>query len=169
MPTGKPGEIWVRGYGVMEEYHENPEQTASAIDAQGWLHSGDMGCLREDGYLRFIGRYKDMLKVGGENVDPMEVENFLDTHPGIFKTAVVGYPDVRLGEVAVAFFVPVPGIDLLPEPEEVIEYCKGKIASFKIPRHVMRLEDFPMTSSGKVRKVELRERALELLGPPKEH
>ncbi|MEE8435525.1 MAG: AMP-binding protein [bacterium] len=170
MPTGEPGEILVRGYGVMEGYYENPEQTAKTIDPQGWLHSGDMGLLREDGYLRFIGRYKDMLKVGGENVDPMEVENFLDTHPGIYKTAVVGYPDARLSEVAVAFFVPEPGAgpESLPKPEEVIEYCKGKIASFKIPRHVMMVEDFPMTSSGKVRKVELRMRALEQLGPPKE-
>ncbi len=156
-PVGTPGEILVRGYGVMEGYYEKPEETAGTIDPEGWLHTGDMGLLRQDGHLRFIGRYKDMLKVGGENVDPMEVESFLATHPAVAQAAVVGVPDARLGEVPVAFVVPRGGAGI--DPARVIAHCKGRIAAFKTPRHVFPVEDFPMTSSGKVRKVELREQA----------
>ena len=162
-PVGVPGEIWVRGYGVMEGYYEKPEETAKTIDAQGWLHTGDMGVFRDDGYLRFIGRYKDMLKVGGENVDPMEVESLLVEHAGIHQVAVVGYPDARLSEVGVAFVQPVPGARLTPEA--VIGHCKGRLAGFKVPRHVLFVEEFPMTSSGKIQKVKLRELALQQIEP----
>ena len=162
--TGVPGEILVRGYMLMQGYYNKPEETARAIDAEGWLHSGDMGLLRADGCLRFMGRYKDMLKVGGENVDPMEVESFLLEHPGVRDAAVVGYPDERLGEVAVAFVRPEP--EHAPTPEELIAHCRGRIAGFKVPRHVLFVEEFPMTGSGKVRKVDLRELALVQVGGP---
>ena len=161
LPPGVPGELWVRGYGVMLGYHDKPEETARTIDPDGWLHSGDLCVWRDDGYLRFIGRIKDMLKVGGENVDPMEVEGYLLGHPGIREVAVVGAPDERLGEVPAAFVQPEPGAKLTPG--EVTAHCKGKIASFKSPRHVFLVEDFPMTSSGKIQKAKLREMLPELL------
>ena len=118
-----------------------------------------MGILRTDGHLRFVGRYKDMLKVGGENVDPMEVEAYLMGHPAINLAAVVGLPDARLAEVAVAFLRLEPGHRL--EEGDVIEFCRGEIASFKIPRRVAFVDDFPMTSSGKIQKVALRAQARE--------
>jgi fatty-acyl-CoA synthase len=165
-PVGAPGEILVRGYTLMQGYYRKPESTAQAVDPEGWLHTGDMGLIRPDGHLRFMGRYKDMLKIGGENVDPLEVEAYLMTHPAIHLAAVVGAPDTRLSEVAVAFVRVEPGQNLT-EPE-VIEYCRGRIASYKIPRQVFLVDDFPMTGSGKVQKVKLREEArrrLESAGP----
>jgi fatty-acyl-CoA synthase len=163
-PAGVPGEIIVRSYMLMQGYYEKPEETARAIDADGFLHTGDMGYLRPDGHLRFMGRYKDMLKIGGENVDPMEVEAFLMTHPSVNLAAVVSLPDARLSEVAVAFVRTEPGRAL--GPSELVEYCRGKIASFKIPRHVALVEDFPMTGSGKIQKVRLREEARRRFAPP---
>jgi fatty-acyl-CoA synthase len=156
-PTGTPGEILVRGYTLMRGYYNKPEATAAAIDADGWMHTGDMGLLRADGHLRFVGRYKDMLKIGGENVDPMEVEAYLMSHPAINQAAVVSYPDSRLSEVGVAFVRCEPG-SLLTEAE-VLAHCRGRIASFKIPRHVIFVEGFPMTSTGKIQKVALRDEA----------
>jgi fatty-acyl-CoA synthase len=156
-PTGVPGEIVVRGPMVMQGYYRRPEETARAIDGEGWLHSGDMGLMRADGHLRFMGRYKDMLKIGGENVDPMEVEAYLMTHPAMNLVAVVALPDARLSEVPVAFVRLEPGHRLTED--ETIDYCRGKIASFKTPRHVVFVDDFPMTSSGKIQKVKLREDA----------
>jgi fatty-acyl-CoA synthase len=156
-PAGTPGEILVRGYMVMQGYHRQPDVTARVVDAGGWVHTGDMGLFRADGHLRFIGRYKDMLKIGGENVDPMEVEAFLLGHPAINLAAVVGYPDARLTEVGVAFVQLEPGATLTAA--EVIDHCRGRIASFKIPRHVFFVEGFPMTGSGKIQKVRLREEA----------
>ncbi|MBI4271411.1 MAG: AMP-binding protein [Candidatus Rokubacteria bacterium] len=164
-PTGAPGEILVRGYTLMLGYHHEPEATAAAIDADGWMHTGDMGLLRPDGHLRFMGRYKDMLKIGGENVDPMEVEAYLMSHPGIDSAAVVSYPDARLSEVGVAFVRRAPGGTLTED--DVLAHCRGRIASFKIPRHVLFVDDFPMTSSGKIQKVRLREEALRRLPPPR--
>jgi fatty-acyl-CoA synthase len=156
-PASVPGEILVRGYMVTRGYYKKPEETARAIDRDGWFHTGDMGLMRPDGHMRFLGRYKDMLKIGGENVDPMEVEAFLMGHPAIQVAAVVGLPDARLSEVAVAFVQLTPGATL--SEHEVIEHCRGRVASFKIPRHVAVIEEFPMTSSGKIQKVKLRERA----------
>ena len=163
-PANTSGEIWVRGYAVMKGYWDNPEASAEALDDKGWLHTGDVGLLREDGHLVFQGRYKDMLKVGGENVSPAEVEAYLREMDEVLDAAVVAYPDRRLTEVPVAFVLAassqtVPG-------DELIARCKGRIASFKIPRHVITLDEFPMTPSGKIRKVELREKALEILGNP---
>jgi fatty-acyl-CoA synthase len=162
-PRGAPGEILARGYTLMRGYYQRPDATAAAIDGDGWLHTGDMGLLRADGHLRFLGRYKDMLKVGGENVDPMEVEAFLMTHPGVNLAAVVGYPDARLAEVGVAFIRREPGRALTEQ--ELLAHCRGRIASFKIPRHVVFVDEFPMTSSGKIQKARLRDEALRQLPP----
>jgi acyl-CoA synthetase (AMP-forming)/AMP-acid ligase II len=126
------------------------------------MHTGDMGLLRADGHLRFMGRYKDMLKIGGENVDPMEVEAYLMRHPAINLAAVVSYPDARLSEVGVAFVRCEPG--QTTSEAQVLEHCRGRIASFKVPRHVFFVEEFPMTSSGKIQKVKLREDARGRLG-----
>jgi fatty-acyl-CoA synthase len=157
-PVATPGEILVRSYMTMQGYYKKPEETAKLIDPEGWVHTGDMGLMREDGHLRFLGRYKDMLKIGGENVDPMEVEAFLMGHPAINLAAVVAFPDVRLSEVGVAFVRLEPGEKL--SEAEVIEYCRGKIASFKVPRRVIFVAEFPMTGSGKIQKAKLRETAL---------
>ena len=182
LPARTPGEILVRSYNLMQGYYRKPDETAAAIDSEGWLWSGDLGFLREDGYLRFLGRCKDMLKVGGENVDPVEVEQLLLAHPGVREAAVVAYPDERLTEVGVAFVVasdegaaaPVAGDgdgaagerDVPREAlaREILEFGRGRVASFKLPRHVLFVPELPMTSSGKVRKAELRERARAELG-----
>jgi len=160
-PVGVAGEIVVRGYMVMQGYYRKPEETAKTIDSDGW-HSGDIGLIRPDGHLRFMGRYKDMLKIGGENVDPLEVEAFLLAHPAIHAAAVVGVPDARLSEVAVAFIRPMPGQHVTET--EVAGHCRGRIASYKIPRHVFLVDEFPMTGSGKVQKVRLRDEARRRLG-----
>ncbi|MCY4012980.1 MAG: AMP-binding protein [Gammaproteobacteria bacterium] len=164
LPAGIPGEIRVRGYALMQGYYKKPRETAESYDADGWFCTGDMGERQADGYFRFLGRFKDMLKVGGENVDPMEAEGLLLTHPAIQQVAVVGLPDVRLGEVAVAFVERRADADV--EEADVIAFCRGKVASFKLPRHVVFIDEFPMTASGKIRKVELREEAKRLLKPP---
>ncbi|HET9317706.1 MAG TPA: AMP-binding protein, partial [Vicinamibacteria bacterium] len=161
-PPGVAGELVVRTRYLMQGYYRKPEETARAIDADGWFHTGDMAILRPDGYMRFVGRYKDMLKVGGENVDPMEVEAHLAHHPGVHEVAVVGLPDARLAEVPVAFVLRAPGADVVAD--ELIAACRGRIASFKIPRHVVFVEALPTTSSGKVQKAVLREEALRRLG-----
>jgi fatty-acyl-CoA synthase len=163
-PRGEPGEILVRSYMVMQGYYKNSEETARTIDTDGWLHTGDMGILRPDGHLRFVGRYKDMLKIGGENVDPMEVEAYLMGHPAVNLAAVVAYPDARLSEVGVAF-VRLEAGQALSE-EQVLDYCRGKIASFKIPRRVIFVDEYPMTSSGKIQKAKLREEALRGIPTP---
>jgi fatty-acyl-CoA synthase len=151
------GEILARSYMVTQGYYKRPEDTARALDKDGWFHTGDMGVMRPDGHLRFLGRYKDMLKIGGENVDPMEVEGFLMSHAAIKMAAVVGVPDARLSEVVVAFVQVEPGCKLTEH--DVIDHCRGRVASFKTPRHVAFVDEFPMTSTGKIQKVKLRERA----------
>ena len=156
-PVSVPGEILGRSYMVTQGYYKKPEDTARALDADGWFHTGDMGVMRSDGHLRFLGRYKDMLKIGGENVDPMEVEGFLMSHAAIRTAAVVGVPDARLSEVVVAFVQVEPDGKLTER--EVIEYCRGRVASFKTPRHIAFVDEFPMTSTGKIQKVKLRELA----------
>jgi fatty-acyl-CoA synthase len=133
-----------------------PQETAAALGDDGFLRTGDAGYMREDGYLRFTGRYKDMLKVGGENVAPAEIEALLLELPGIADVAIVGYPDERLNEVAAAFVIARDGAAVI-DLADVQRHCQGKVASFKIPRHVFVVEGFPMTPSGKVQKVKLRE------------
>ncbi len=165
VPIGAEGELCVRGYGVMQGYYKKPEETAAAIDSEGWLHSGDVGTIREDGAIRFLGRYKDLLKVGGENVDPAEVEGFLLGHPAIDQAQVVGVPDPRLSEVACACVVLKPGQQL--SNEDLVAFCRGRMASFKIPQYTVVMDGFPMTSSGKVQKFLLREMAVTEVGLPK--
>ena len=161
-PIGAPGEMVFKGYGLMLGYYNKPEETAATFDDDGWFRTGDTGMRRADGYVRFLGRYKDMLKVGGENVDPMEVEGLLLLLAGVQQVAVVGLPDARLTEVPVAYIQRRDGHDL--SAEEVIEYCRGKVATFKIPRHVIFVDALPMTASGKIRKVELRHEAQKKFG-----
>ena len=156
-PDGVAGELRVKSYALMKGYYNKPKETAESYDADGWFCTGDMAEHHADGYIRFLGRFKDMLKVGGENVDPMEVEGLLLEHPAVQQVAVVGLPDRRLAEVPVAFVEPKPGAEV--EAGDILAYCRGKVASFKIPRHAVFLDEFPMTASGKIRKVELREEA----------
>jgi fatty-acyl-CoA synthase len=158
--TEASGELLVRGYAQMKGYFDKPDETAEVVDADGWIHTGDVARIRSDGHMVFMGRYKDMLKVGGENVSPAEIEARLLTLDGVQDAAVVGVPDDRLDEVVVAFLV----ADLRAGLTEarVIDSCRGRIASFKIPRRVFFLDKLPMTPLGKVRKVELRELACRL-------
>ena len=160
-PPGSPGELLVKGYSLMLGYYNKPKETAASYDVDGWFHTGDLAEWLDGGGFRFLGRHKDMLKVGGENVDPMEIEGLLLDHPGIFQIAIVGFPDERLSEIPVAFVQAVPGAGLAASA--VMDFCRGKVASFKIPRHVIFIDEFPMTASGKIRKVELREDAIRLL------
>lgn len=152
-PVGEPGELLIRGYAIMQGYWEKPEATAQTL-IDGWVHSGDMAYLRADGHLVFLGRIKDMLKVGGENVSPAEVEAWLRRMDEVQDAAVVAYPDPRLTEVPVAYVILKAGAAVTGDA--LIERLKGRIASFKIPRQVIFVDAFPMTSSGKIRKVELR-------------
>lgn len=160
-PIGVPGEIISRGFSVMLGYYKKPDETDQCFDEDGWFYTGDTGTWLGDGYFRLLGRYKDMLKVGGENVDPMETEGLLIEQPEINEVAVVGLPDERLSEIPVAFVKLVEGAELTADG--VIERCRGAVASFKVPRHVIFLDEFPMTASGKIRKAELRERAKQTL------
>ena len=162
LPPSTMGELCVRGYAMMQGYYKRPEATAEAIDAEGWFHTGDVATMRDDGSIRFMGRYKDMLKVGGENVDPTEVEAFLLEHPAVNKVQVIGVPDPRLAEVACACVVVEPGRAITDS--DLDAFCRGKMASFKIPRHLVIMDDYPMTSSGKVQKYLLRQLAAEQLG-----
>ena len=164
LPPGTMGELCTRGYAVMQGYYKKPLETAETVDPEGWLHTGDVATIREDGCMRFFGRYKDILKVGGENVDPIEVEAFLIAHPAVGKVQVVGVPDARLSEVPCACVVLEDGWRL--SQGDLDQFCRGKLASFKIPRHLLLLDDYPMTSSGKVQKFRLRDMALESLQLP---
>jgi len=162
VPPGAIGELCVRGYAVMQGYYKKPEETAKAVDSEDWVHTGDVVTIRDDGFIRFFGRYKELLKVGGENVDPAEVEAFLLCHPSVSKVQVVGVPDPRLSEVACACVVPREGHQVTAD--DLISFCRGKLASFKLPRYTLVMQEYPMTSSGKVQKFRLRELALEALG-----
>lgn len=162
LPPGEPGEVVVRGYTVMEGYFEEPDQTAEAIDADGWLHTGDVGVMDERGYLRITDRKKDMFIVGGFNAYPAEIEQQLLAHPDVAQAAVVGVPDERMGEVGYAFVLPAADRD--PDPAEVVAWARERMANFKAPRHVEVVHELPLNASGKVLKFELREQALRSLG-----
>ena len=153
------GELQCRSYMLLLEYYRNPEATAAARSEDGWFRTGDRVLLHEDGSIRFLGRYKDVLKVGGENVDPFEVEAFLKAHPAVAQVQVVAAPDARLSEVPVAFVIPRPGE--APDPEALRDFCRGAIAGFKIPRRFFPVSEFPMTASGKVQRFRLRAEAAE--------
>ncbi|MDI6712866.1 MAG: AMP-binding protein [Anaerosomatales bacterium] len=161
-PPGVPGELCCRGYNVMKGYYKMPEATAAAIDADGWLHSGDLGTVDEEGYYRITGRIKDMIIRGGENIYPREIEEFLYTMPGVQDVQVVGVPDAKYGEVVGAFIKKAPGADITEE--DVQEYAKARIARYKAPKYVFFVDEFPMTASGKIQKYKLREMAKEMLG-----
>ncbi|HZU39671.1 MAG TPA: AMP-binding protein [Solirubrobacteraceae bacterium] len=156
---GEPGELCTRGYSVMQGYWNDPEQTAASVDRAGWMHTGDLATMDADGYLNIVGRSKDMIIRGGENVYPREIEEFLYSHPEIRDVQVVGVPDARYGEEIAAFVIPRSsgGIDA----EEVREFCRGRIAHYKVPRYVVAVDEFPMTVTGKIQKFKLREQAIE--------
>ncbi len=158
----QPGELCTRAYSVMLGYWEEPEKTADAIDRARWMHTGDLAQMDEDGYVKIVGRIKDMVIRGGENVYPREIEEFLMGHPEIQDVQVVGVPDPRFGEELLAVIVTRGGADL--QRDAVAEYCKGKIAHYKVPRYVQVVNEFPMTVTGKVQKYKLREQAIEELG-----
>ncbi len=158
--SGEQGEICCRGYNVKKGYYNNPEATAATIDADGWLHSGDLGVMDEDGYVSVTGRLKDMIIRGGENIYPREIEEFLYTMPGILDVQVAGVPSEKYGEQVGAFIILKDGVDM--RPEDVRDYCRGQISRYKIPKYITFLESYPMTASGKIQKFKLREMAAEL-------
>ncbi|HKT56262.1 MAG TPA: AMP-binding protein [Microbacterium sp.] len=162
VPRGMPGEFCTRGYSVMLGYWDDPEKTAEAVDAGRWMHTGDIATMDENGRLNIVGRIKDMILRGGENIYPREIEEFLYRHPDINDVQVIGVPDERYGEEVMAWIVMRPGAEPLTA-EAVREFAAGRLAHFKIPRYVHIVDAFPMTVTGKVRKVEMREMAVELL------
>ena len=163
VPRGEPGELCTRGYSVMLGYWDEPEKTAEAIDEDGWMHTGDLAVMREDGYCNIVGRIKDMVIRGGENIYPREIEEFLYTHPDIEDVQVIGVPDEKYGEELCAWIKMRAGAEPL-DAAAVREFATGKLAHYKIPRYVMVVEEFPMTVTGKVRKVEMREVSTRELG-----
>jgi fatty-acyl-CoA synthase len=163
VPRGEPGEFCTRGYSVMLGYWEDEEKTREAIDADGWMHTGDLAEMREDGYCNIVGRIKDMVIRGGENIYPREIEEFLYGHPDIEDVQVVGVPDDRYGEELCAWVRMRPGAEPL-DADAVRAFATGRLAHYKIPRYVMVVEEFPMTVTGKVRKVQMREESTARLG-----
>jgi fatty-acyl-CoA synthase len=162
VPRGEAGELCTRGYSVMLSYWDEPEKTAEAIDAARWMHTGDLATMDEDGYCNIVGRIKDMVIRGGENVYPREVEEFLYTHPDVKDVQVVGVPDARFGEELCACVRLRDGAAL--DAEQLRAFCTGRLAHFKVPRYVIAVDEFPMTVTGKVQKFKLREDAIERLG-----
>jgi fatty-acyl-CoA synthase len=162
VPRGEPGEFLARGYPVMRGYWNAPERTAEAIDTERWMHSGDLATMDDDGHVRVVGRIKDMIIRGGENVYPREIEEFLYTHPEITDVQVIGVPDERYGEELMAWVITRPGATVTTE--DVREFCRGQIAHYKVPRYVKFVDGFPMTVTGKVQKFKMREVAIEELG-----
>jgi fatty-acyl-CoA synthase len=162
MPHGEPGEFCTRGYSVMLGYWDEPEKTAEAIDAGRWMHTGDLATMDADGYCNIVGRIKDLVIRGGENVYPREIEEFLYTHPDVSDVSVVGVPDERFGEELCAFVIAKPDASLTEDA--VREFCRGSLAHFKVPRYVVFTDGFPMTVTGKVQKFKMREDAIARLG-----
>jgi len=159
LPRGEAGELCTRAYSVMLGYWGEPEKTADAIDGAGWMHTGDLATMDDEGYLRIVGRSKDMIIRGGENVYPREIEEYLYTHPDVADVQVVGVPDLRYGEEAAAFVILRDGADV--DGEALREFCRGRIAHYKVPRYVTMVDDFPMTVTGKVQKFKLRDQAID--------
>jgi fatty-acyl-CoA synthase len=162
LPRGATGEFCTRGYSVMQGYWNDTERTAEAIDDDGWMHTGDLAVMADDGYVNIVGRSKDMVIRGGENVYPREIEEFIYTHPDVEDVQVIGVPDERYGEELMAWIRLRQGATV--EPEDIREFCKGRIAHFKIPRYVRFVDAYPMTVTGKVQKFKMREQAMEELG-----
>ncbi|MCI0611394.1 AMP-binding protein, partial [bacterium] len=162
LPRGTTGELLSRGYIVMLGYWNNPDATSSAIDESRWMHTGDLAVMDEEGYVRIVGRSKDMIIRGGENIYPREIEEFLYSHPKIRDVQIIGVPDEFYGEEVMAWVILKPDVDATQE--ELYDYCTGKISRFKIPRYWRFTDSFPMTVSGKVQKYKLREMATAELG-----
>ncbi len=162
VPRGEAGELCTRGYSVMLGYWNNPEKTSEAIDSARWMHTGDIGVMDSDGYVAITGRIKDMVIRGGENVYPREIEEFLYTHPDILDAQVIGVPDAKYGEELMVWIRMREGAQPL-DVDKVREFCTGRLAHYKIPRYVHLVDEFPMTVTGKIRKVEMRELSLELI------
>jgi len=163
VPRGEPGELCTRGYSVMLGYWDDPDRTADAVDADGWMHTGDLAVMRADGYGNIVGRIKDMVIRGGENIYPREIEEFLYTHPDVEDVQVVGVPDEKYGEELCAWVKVREGAE--PVTAEAIRaFATGKLAHYKIPRYVVPVSEFPMTVTGKIRKVEMREKSVRMLG-----
>jgi len=165
LPRGEQGEVCFRGYQVMNRYYADPEATAATIDERRWLHSGDLGTMDDEGYVRITGRIKEMVIRGGENLYPREIEEFFRTHPEVIDVYVIGVPDAKYGEELMAWVLPKKGGSLTQE--DLKAFCKGKIAHFKAPKYwkfVKAAEEFPMTETGKIQKFKMREIALEELG-----
>jgi len=160
LPPGQHGEVVCRGYNIMKGYYKMPEATAEAIDKDGFLHSGDIGVMDQDGYFAITGRIKDMIIRGGENIYPKEIEDFLHHMDGVQDVQVVGVPSEKYGEQPGAFVIPYPDSDI--SPQDVIDFCHSKIAWYKTPKFVHFLQEFPLTASGKVMKIKLREQSAEL-------
>jgi fatty-acyl-CoA synthase len=155
VPRGATGELCTRGYSVMVGYWDDPERTAEALDAHGWMHTGDLATIDADGYGNIVGRIKDMVIRGGENVYPREIEEYLYRHPAIADVSVIGVPDPKFGEELCAWIILKPGEALTAEA--VRDFCQGQIAHYKIPRHIRFVESFPTTVTGKVQKFAMRE------------
>ena len=162
VPVGERGEFCTRGYSVMQGYWEDPQRTAEAIDAEGWMHTGDLATMDGEGYVNIVGRIKDMVIRGGENVYPREIEEFLYRHPKVQDVQVVGVPDQKFGEELCAWIIVKPGQQLTDA--EVREFCKGKIAHYKVPRYLKFVPEFPMTVTGKIQKFKIREAMVAELG-----
>lgn len=161
VPRGQPGEVICRGYNVMKGYYNMPEETSKAISPGGWLHSGDIGIMDEEGYLVITGRLKDMIIRGGENIYPREIEEFISGLDGVKDIQVVAAPSEKYGEEVAAFIIPHNWADLTPE--DVRDYCRGRIAWHKIPRYVVMVDEYPLTASGKVKKNVLRQQITDLV------
>jgi fatty-acyl-CoA synthase len=162
VPRGQAGELCTRGYSVMLGYWKNEAETRLAIDAGGWMHTGDLATMDDEGYVNIVGRIKDMIIRGGENIYPREVEEFLHTHPGVSEAQVVGVPSLKYGEEVMAWVRPKPGIEL--DEQSLVAFCTGKISTFKVPRYWKFVDEFPMTVTGKVQKFRMREVAVAELG-----
>ena len=162
VPRGAPGELCTRGYSVMLGYWDAPAATAAAIDPAGWMHTGDLATMDSDGFLKIVGRLKDLIIRGGENIYPREIEEFLHTHPGVSEAQVIGVPSERYGEEVMAWVRLRPGVTL--HPDDLRAHCHGRLAHFKIPRHWKLVDEFPMTVTGKVQKFVMRELAVQELG-----
>jgi fatty-acyl-CoA synthase len=161
VPQGVQGELCTRGYHVMKGYYKNEEATKEAIDADGWLHTGDLAVMDEKGYCKITGRLKDMIIRGGENIYPREIEEFLYSHPKIVDVQVVGIPDEVYGEEVLAWIILKEGETTTED--EIKEFCSGKISKHKIPRFIAFTDSYPMTASGKIQKYRLREQAKEVV------
>jgi fatty-acyl-CoA synthase len=160
--VGETGELWVRGYSVMKGYWDEPEKTADVLDENGWMHSGDLATLDQDGYCNIVGRVKDMVIRGGENIYPREVEEFLHQHPAVQNVQCFGIPNPKYGEVLCAWIHLKEGATITET--EVKQFCDGKIAHYKVPTHVQFVTDYPMTITGKIQKFKMREMMAESLG-----